>query len=110
MKAEGRGSKVERRQSPQVPAPAVLHLRPSSFDLRHSLECGQVFHWRPYGSGYIGMIGYFPCHVEQRGDTLLVPRGLEETARHYATNKHRLDMVLRGIVNNATILKPDEGR
>lgn len=34
----------------------------------------------------------------------------EETARYYATNKHRLDMVLRGIVNNATILKPDEGR
>ena len=32
----------------------------------------------------------------------------EETARHYATNKHRLDMVLRGIVTNSGILKPDE--
>lgn len=34
----------------------------------------------------------------------------EETARYYATNKHRLDMVLRGFVSNAPILKPDEGR
>jgi twitching motility protein PilT len=32
----------------------------------------------------------------------------EETARHYATNKHRLDMVLRGIVTNSGILKPDD--
>jgi twitching motility protein PilT len=32
----------------------------------------------------------------------------EEIARHYSTNKHRLDMVLRGIVTNASILRPDE--
>ncbi len=32
----------------------------------------------------------------------------EETARHYAVNKHRLDMVLRGIITNRPILQPDE--
>jgi len=32
----------------------------------------------------------------------------EETARHYAVNKHRLDMILRGIRTNIAILRPDE--
>jgi twitching motility protein PilT len=31
-----------------------------------------------------------------------------ETAEHYAVNKHKLDMVLRGIVTHVPILKPDE--
>jgi twitching motility protein PilT len=33
-----------------------------------------------------------------------------ETAMQYSINKHRLDMVLRGIVGNVSILKPDEDR
>ena len=33
-----------------------------------------------------------------------------ETGRHYAVNKHKLDMALRGIVTYAQILKPDEDR
>jgi twitching motility protein PilT len=33
----------------------------------------------------------------------------EEAARHYAVNKHRLEMVLRGIVTPAPILQPDKG-
>jgi twitching motility protein PilT len=31
----------------------------------------------------------------------------EETAKHYAVNKHRLDMVLRGIITSTAILRPD---
>lgn len=31
-----------------------------------------------------------------------------EIARHYSINKHRLDMVMRGIVTNVGILRPDE--
>lgn len=31
-----------------------------------------------------------------------------EVARHYSVNRHRLDMVLRGIVTSERILKPDE--
>jgi twitching motility protein PilT len=33
-----------------------------------------------------------------------------ETANLYAVNKHRLDMVLRGIAGNVGILRPDEDR
>jgi twitching motility protein PilT len=32
----------------------------------------------------------------------------EATARHYAVNKHRLDMTLRGIVGHTPILQPDQ--
>jgi twitching motility protein PilT len=31
----------------------------------------------------------------------------EDIARHYAVNKHKLDMTLRGIVTNTAILRPD---
>jgi twitching motility protein PilT len=34
----------------------------------------------------------------------------EETAWHYAVNRHALDMHLRGIVNPQAILRPDPGR
>jgi twitching motility protein PilT len=34
----------------------------------------------------------------------------EGTARHYATNKHRLDMALRGILTHTPILEPDPER
>jgi twitching motility protein PilT len=33
-----------------------------------------------------------------------------ETAQHYAVNKHKLDMTLRGIVTSAGILRPDDDR
>jgi Tfp pilus assembly ATPase PilU len=32
----------------------------------------------------------------------------EETAKHYAVNKHKLDMQLRGIIAQTSILRPDE--
>ena len=32
----------------------------------------------------------------------------EQTARHYAVNRHRLDLTLRGIITNAAILKRDK--
>ena len=33
-----------------------------------------------------------------------------ETAQHYAVNKHKLDMTLRGIMTSTPILRPDEDR
>lgn len=33
-----------------------------------------------------------------------------ETAQHYAVNKHKLDMTLRGIVTSTGILRPDDDR
>ncbi len=34
----------------------------------------------------------------------------EDVARHYAVNKHQLNLNLRGIVTNTGILRPDEMR
>jgi Tfp pilus assembly pilus retraction ATPase PilT len=33
-----------------------------------------------------------------------------ETAEHFAVNKHKLDLTLRGIATAKGILKPDDGR
>ena len=60
------------------------------FDLALTLGCGQVFHWRRHDAGWLGMIGDAPCYAEQRGETLLVPRGLEKIAAHYFALDHPL--------------------
>ena len=41
-------------------------------------------------------------------ELLAAGRITEEVARHFSVNKHRLDMVLRGIVTNVSILRRDE--
>jgi N-glycosylase/DNA lyase len=42
------------------------------FDLRQTLESGQVFHWHADGDGWKGVIGSELVRVEQLGETLLV--------------------------------------
>ena len=63
------------------------------FDLALTLGCGQVFHWRRHDAGWLGMIGDAPCYAEQRGETLLVPRGMEKIAAHYFALDHPLGMM-----------------
>ncbi len=63
------------------------------FDLAATLHCGQVFHWQTAGAGHVGVIGETPVYVEQRGETLLVPRGCEEIARRYFALDHPLPQV-----------------
>ena len=41
-------------------------------------------------------------------ELLAAGRVTEETARHYAVNRHRLDLMLRGIVTHAAILRQDK--
>jgi len=60
------------------------------FDLEHTLDCGQVFHWRREGAGWLGVIGGQALYVEQRGEELLVPAGTEVLARHYFALDHPL--------------------
>lgn len=69
----------------ELPAP--------EFDLALTLNCGQVFHWRRHGAGWLGTIDGTPCYAEQRGDTLLVPRGLEETAARYFALDHPMEEI-----------------
>ena len=63
------------------------------FDLALTLNCGQVFHWRARGPGWLGMIGDAPCYAEQRGDVLLVPAGMEEIAHRYFALDHPLEAI-----------------
>ena len=69
---------------------ACAVLSAPDFDLAATLECGQVFHWRKSGAGYVGIIGDSPCFAEQRGDQLLVTASLEKVARDYFALDHPL--------------------
>ena len=60
------------------------------FDLKHTLDCGQVFHWTPVALsgeveavGYVGLIGNVPVRVEQHGGCIRVTPGTEELVRRY---------------------------
>lgn len=69
---------------------ALAALAAPDFDLALTLGCGQVFHWRRHGEGWLGVIGDSPCYAEQRGARLFVPRGMEEMAAHYFALDHPL--------------------
>jgi N-glycosylase/DNA lyase len=66
-----------------------------AFDLALTLDSGQTFHWEPHGAGFIGTIGRRALYLEQRGDELLVPRGLEETVHRYFALDHPLEEICR---------------
>ncbi len=61
-----------------------------NFDLAITLDSGQVFHWDQRDAGYRGIINEQPVYVEQRGDSLLVTRGLGVAVRHYFALDHPL--------------------
>jgi N-glycosylase/DNA lyase len=47
-----------------------LHIRAQDFDLRMTLNSGQVFHWEKVGAGFCGAIGDCAAYVEQCGNSL----------------------------------------
>lgn len=77
-------------RSPASEAGRLVLIPAPDFSLELTLSCGQVFHWEREGAGYLGTIGDHAVYVEQRGDTLLVPAGLEEVVRHYFALDHPL--------------------
>jgi N-glycosylase/DNA lyase len=72
---------------------AWQRLAAPDFDLRLTLESGQVFHWQRAGNGYAGVIGDSPVYVEQTGDILLVTPGSAELAARYFALDHPLPEV-----------------
>ena len=93
-----RGSKVEGPGLDGAPShcPALdLGLLPLdvAIDLAATLTCGQVFHWRREGAGWLGAVGDEPLYVEQSGERLLVPAGAEELARRYLALDHPLSEI-----------------
>jgi 3-methyladenine DNA glycosylase/8-oxoguanine DNA glycosylase len=65
------------------------------FDLRLTLESGQVFHWEPAGRGWNGLIDRYPVQVEQVGERLLVPAGTEILVSRYFSLDHPMRKILR---------------
>jgi N-glycosylase/DNA lyase len=63
------------------------------FDLRLTLESGQVFHWQRVENGYAGVIGDVPLYIEQRGAQLLVTPGAGGLVDRYFALDHPLPEV-----------------
>ena len=75
--------------------PGRLHpVDAPDFNLQVTLASGQVFHWKPRGAGYVGLIGSRPVYVEQRGARLFTnaPAGV---AAHYFALDHPLGDIYR---------------
>ena len=60
------------------------------FNLRCTLDSGQVFHWEERGRGYAGMIGDEAVYVEQRGAQLLFSGTTSSCIRNYFALDHPL--------------------
>ncbi len=73
------------------------------FNLDLTLTCGQVFHWQRCGEGWVGMIGDRACHVEMRGEELLVTRGMEEAAHRYFGLDHPLEAIVGSFPQDAAM-------
>lgn len=66
------------------------------FDLAVTLDSGQVFHWKPLGAGFVGLIGERAVYVEQRtADEIWVTRRAARTAQRYFALDHPLDEICR---------------
>ena len=64
------------------------------FNLRLTLESGQVFHWLPEEDGiYRGLIGDLPVRVKQVGGELWVTPGAQAVAAHYFALDHDLPAI-----------------
>jgi N-glycosylase/DNA lyase len=64
------------------------------FNLRLTLESGQVFHWWPEeGGGYRGLIGAIPVRVRQVCDRLCVTPGTEALVAYYFALDHDLEAI-----------------
>jgi N-glycosylase/DNA lyase len=66
------------------------------FDLRLTLESGQVFHWQRDGEGWRGLIDRTPVRVEQRGAALDVTPGAEALVARYFALDHPLAEIYAG--------------
>jgi N-glycosylase/DNA lyase len=61
----------------------LVELSAPDFDLDQTLSCGQVFHWRRHGEGWIGTVGDKPLYVEATPLGVRVQAGMETLARTY---------------------------
>lgn len=69
----------------------VVELEAPLFNLEQTLSCGQVFHWRKRGDGWLGVVGNVPIYVEQPGQVLHIPRGQARLVTEYFALDHPLE-------------------
>jgi len=72
------------------------------FDLKKTLESGQVFHWEEAGGRFVGAIGERAVLVEQRGELLL--SNVNQTfIRNYFALDHPLGKICASFPNDTTM-------
>jgi N-glycosylase/DNA lyase len=72
-----------------------LHSIPAShFDLEKTLNSGQVFHWTPQGSGYVGAIAENLVYLEQAEASVRILAGHSEMVARYLALDHPLPEIL----------------
>lgn len=80
-----------------LPSPQEMVIRARCFSLRHTLDSGQLFRWRPDGAGFVVAAGDRAWRIEQRGDRLRVRgarAGDEARLRRFFALDVDLDAVL----------------
>jgi N-glycosylase/DNA lyase len=70
------------------------------FDLAHTLDSGQVFHWEKCGSGYAGTIGSNGVYAEQRRNRLFFAGTSAEVIGNYFALDHPLAEIRRAFPND----------
>lgn len=77
----------------------------AEINLRATLECGQVFHWRERGDGaWEGLIGSRHVVVRQDGRGLHIIKGHEESVCSYFALDHDLRSIYAGFPRDETML------
>jgi len=72
--------------------PARLHA--PGFDLKLTLESGQVFNWHTHDDGFVGLIADRPARIEQRDDWLFIEGVTPETVVHHFALDHPMAEIL----------------
>lgn len=82
-------------------------LKTGSFNLQHSLECGQAFRWEKRNGFYYGLIGNIPVKIKQKGTSLFYDsyknKIKEAQIKDYFALDHNLNEILQNINKDANI-------
>jgi N-glycosylase/DNA lyase len=71
----------------------IVEFPATEFDLRRTLESGQVFHAMPEGNGWEILVDRTPLFAEQNGALLRVSADRENLARRYFSLDHPLETI-----------------
>jgi len=100
------GSTVELKQSvAESFTEPLVEIDAPAFDLDLTLSCGQVFHWRRHGAGWLGTIGDLAAYAEQRDGKLLVSAAAQDAARAYFALDHPLAEIYATFPSDAAMLQ-----